>query len=864
MDRRSIEEGGDETEDEDMFSRTITQSTGAALMSAAHKANTDTRPKLDLTNHLLQSRAQRESPSASTATTAASTSAQTGDTWFSTSSDQTPPSPSLLSSTLNEALLSRKRLRLISRMFGQMCAAVAACHDVGVAHRDIKPENFIVMDGRGESGEGKKEGARVVVKITDWGLGTRELECEDFDCGSKPYMAYGVSSHLSHVLRASTDPMTQTECRNNLQPTYDPRQADVWSLGLVLLNLLFHRNPWADPSLDDLDFADYVRDPIAFLKDRFEGIGTEVATFLTDRVFCDVLEMESDGKMRRRATAGEFGKWSSRLVTMMGEGRRRKASVSEHTIELTSTSSRAGGVILSGVNGSLSPLSMDDNFERMDEIVEEGLMKDAVTFSDSAPAPTTIQSPSTFIINNIESPTSNLRLSSLSIMKPTSTFNFDDLDSTLPSPSFPPSSLPLYATLAPAPSASPSLLSDMLRQSTPSPSGTPIDQAAPPRILRTTTDTQSRTISASPSAPLISPLPASTISISSTTPAPSSPPVLSNDSTEASAEEETATETLKAKRRKRGIRKGKGGAKSLEIDSSSALSLVPSSLEILPAIDTNHDRVLADLAAASQDLARELSNTKTTLKSSCFGTQSASAIALTSSYPANKIGQNAAGMEAFKQRAESKNSSFGNSAPAKMQNHRVDRTWASANTESNGSRTGAIGTASWGSEMESGPSSIGIDPGHWSSASSRRDRLDKQRIRPGLGLSPPSSSATITRVNGISNSNVISANNTTAATTFTTGFDALFSHGHSRSVEQDWRHTTSAAEKPVKSVPSAPTFKTKVIDMPSASPSTTLAPSPLYKAENDQYRPPHQRNGLSKLLQGITVFNRSNERKTKD
>lgn len=102
--------------------------------------------------------------------------------------DETPPSPSLLSAQADVGPLSRKRLRLISRMFGQMCAAVQACHDVGIAHRDIKPENFIVMDGRHEGESGT---ARVVVKITDWGLGTREIECEDFDCGSKPYMAYG-------------------------------------------------------------------------------------------------------------------------------------------------------------------------------------------------------------------------------------------------------------------------------------------------------------------------------------------------------------------------------------------------------------------------------------------------------------------------------------------------------------------------------------------------------------------------------------------------------------------------------------------------------------------------------------------------
>ncbi|KAK9897242.1 Pkinase-domain-containing protein, partial [Cystobasidium minutum MCA 4210] len=145
--------------------------------------------------------------------------------------EATPPSPSLLSANADTALLSRRRLRLISRMFVQMCEALQACHDAGVTHRDIKPENIIIVDNRAELGSAGK----VVIKITDWGLGTTDERCEDFDCGSKPYMAY--------------------ECRNNLMPSYEPKGADVWSLGIVLLNLLFHRCPWADPTLDDPDFC---------------------------------------------------------------------------------------------------------------------------------------------------------------------------------------------------------------------------------------------------------------------------------------------------------------------------------------------------------------------------------------------------------------------------------------------------------------------------------------------------------------------------------------------------------------------------------------------------------------------------------
>ncbi|KAL0581822.1 hypothetical protein V5O48_000190 [Marasmius crinis-equi] len=216
----------------------------------------------------------------------------------SSCSSRTPPTPSLLSNLNPSQQLSRTRLRLISSMFSQMCDAVAACHDQQVFHRDIKPENFIVTDGWNATPDGRQE-RKVVVKLTDFGLSTTDIESSDMDCGSAPYMSY--------------------ECRNNLAPTYRPRAADVWSLGIVLINITF--------SL-------YLRDPVNFFMNRFTGMTRRVAEVLTTRVF-NILENPKDDSTR--FTASSFGAWIKELPDLLSDqppafkGHQRTVSVSSIT-----------------------------------------------------------------------------------------------------------------------------------------------------------------------------------------------------------------------------------------------------------------------------------------------------------------------------------------------------------------------------------------------------------------------------------------------------------------------------------------------------------------------------------------------------
>lgn len=240
-----------------------------------------------------------------------------------TSSSCTPPTPSLLSNLHPDQLLSPIRLRLIASMFSQMCEAVAACHAQQIFHRDIKPENFIVTDGWATLADGRRE-RKVVVKLTDFGLSITDPESADMDCGSAPYMSY--------------------ECKNNVAPTYRPRGADVWSLGIVLINMLYHYNPWTDTTTNAdwspcSSFGFFRQQPVNFFMQRFDGMTRPVADLLANKVFC-ILEDQTDDS--QRITASEFGAWAKDLPALLGDhsrsGHKRPPSASPTTCHPISSS----------------------------------------------------------------------------------------------------------------------------------------------------------------------------------------------------------------------------------------------------------------------------------------------------------------------------------------------------------------------------------------------------------------------------------------------------------------------------------------------------------------------------------------------
>jgi serine/threonine protein kinase len=124
---------------------------------------------------------------------------------------------------------------LAKRVFLQILDAVEYCHGLGIYHRDLKPENILVTN-HGET-----------VKLADFGLAIASDRSEDYGCGSTFYMS-----------PECLDPSAR-------RPFYYCAPNDVWSLGVILVNLTCGRNPWKQASTEDQTFRAYSKSP-DFLK----------------------------------------------------------------------------------------------------------------------------------------------------------------------------------------------------------------------------------------------------------------------------------------------------------------------------------------------------------------------------------------------------------------------------------------------------------------------------------------------------------------------------------------------------------------------------------------------------------------------
>jgi len=115
----------------------------------------------------------------------------------------------------------------VRRFMLELVDAVSYIHSKGVYHRDIKPENIFLT----HSGS---------MKLGDFGLATTERWTMESTVGSDRYMS--------------------PEQYDSAGAGYSPAQADIWAIGVCLLNILFSRNPFTTPTEEDPIFLDFSRD----------------------------------------------------------------------------------------------------------------------------------------------------------------------------------------------------------------------------------------------------------------------------------------------------------------------------------------------------------------------------------------------------------------------------------------------------------------------------------------------------------------------------------------------------------------------------------------------------------------------------
>jgi serine/threonine protein kinase len=157
---------------------------------------------------------------------------------------------------------------LAKRAFLQILDAVQYCHSIGIYHRDLKPENILVTN------------QGMTVKLADFGLATTDYYTSDFGCGSTFYMS--------------------PECQqSNPRPYtfYASGPNDVWSLGVILVNLCCGRNPWKRASTEDSTFRAFLKDS-QFLRSILP-LSPELNSILRRIFECDPLKRITLPELRR-------------------------------------------------------------------------------------------------------------------------------------------------------------------------------------------------------------------------------------------------------------------------------------------------------------------------------------------------------------------------------------------------------------------------------------------------------------------------------------------------------------------------------------------------------------------------------------
>lgn len=155
---------------------------------------------------------------------------------------------------------------LIKSVFIQLVDAINYCHSKSVFHCDLKPENILVSDN----------GTKLI--LADFGLALQDKYINsNISCGSSYYMSperiqnfsqafNTVESHSIHIERLINPNSKDQNYSAHGNVKFPTSSGDVWSLAIILINLVTIRNPWLKASLQDTTFKAFVQNPKVLMK----------------------------------------------------------------------------------------------------------------------------------------------------------------------------------------------------------------------------------------------------------------------------------------------------------------------------------------------------------------------------------------------------------------------------------------------------------------------------------------------------------------------------------------------------------------------------------------------------------------------
>ena len=148
---------------------------------------------------------------------------------------------------LSQLLQREKRLPIAQAvsMVAQACDAIAEAHALGIIHRDLKPSNLFLTT--------RRDGTRLL-KVLDFGISKAVTEMS----------ASGAPATRTATAAVMGSPHYMSPEQLRSSKNVDPR-ADIWSLGVILHELLAGEPPFKGESMSGV-LASIVADPPASLR----------------------------------------------------------------------------------------------------------------------------------------------------------------------------------------------------------------------------------------------------------------------------------------------------------------------------------------------------------------------------------------------------------------------------------------------------------------------------------------------------------------------------------------------------------------------------------------------------------------------